>query len=200
MGLGWLMEEWDGKRVIGHGGGTIGQLSFLQCLPDEGLVIALLTNSTGGGSLWRDLARWLFEELAGVHMAEPLKPPDSPPDLDLSRYAGTYERFGVRHVVTVEDGNSMLSSETTDELPPELRPASQPPPTRLRLIDRERFAARIERMDTVVAFLEFDRGVPGYLFAGRAARRTSRRTSTRPAPKTRSASKASASKTASPRR
>ena len=30
QGLGWLMADWDGVRVIGHGGGTIGQLSFLQ--------------------------------------------------------------------------------------------------------------------------------------------------------------------------
>ena len=47
------MEEWDGHRVIGHGGGTIGQLSFLQAVPDEDLVVALLTNSMTGGLLWR---------------------------------------------------------------------------------------------------------------------------------------------------
>jgi hypothetical protein len=33
--------------------------------------------------------------------------------------------------------------------------------------------ARAGGLDTVVAFLEFDRGRPGYLFAGRAARRRS---------------------------
>src|SRR5205823_5330781 len=35
IGLAWIMAEWDGQRVIGHGGGTFGQLSFLQILPDR---------------------------------------------------------------------------------------------------------------------------------------------------------------------
>lgn len=175
MGLGWLMQEWDGKRVIGHGGGTIGQLSFLQCLPDENLVVVLLTNSASGGLLWRDLGRYLFEELAGVHMARPLTPAGTPPDLDLSRYAGTYERLGVRHTLTVEDGKLMMRSATTDELPEALRQGPQPPPAWLRPIDHERFAARVAGVDGVVAFLELRRGVPGYLFAGRAARRTKAR-------------------------
>ncbi len=177
MGLGWMMQEWDGKRVIGHGGGTIGQVSFLQCMPEEGLVIALLTNSASGGAMWRDLGRWLFEELAGAHMPEPLKPPPTSPEVDLSRYAGTYERLGVRQVLSVEGGKLMMRSEPTDETPEIFRQGPPPPPAWLRPLDRERFVGKVGEMDLVVAFLEFERGTPGYLFAGRAARRMSARSS-----------------------
>ena len=61
-GLGWIRFGWDGRRLIGHDGNTLGQAAFLRVLPDEGLAVTLLTN--GGntprpvrGSLPRDLRR-----------------------------------------------------------------------------------------------------------------------------------------------
>ncbi len=174
QGLGWLMEEWDGHRVIGHGGGTIGQLSFLQAVPDEDLVVALLTNSMTGGLLWRDLARWLFEDLAGMRMPETPTASDPAPDVALDRYAGTYERLGVRHLITVVDGELLVTTELTGALA-DLQQGATPPPYRLRALDQERFATRINGLGNVVVFQEFERGRPQYFFAGRVARRTSRR-------------------------
>lgn len=155
---------------MGHGGGTIGQLSFLQVLPDNELVVVLLTNSGTGGLLWRDLGRWLFDELAGVQMPRPLKTPDSPPALSLERYAGTYERLGVRNRVTVEEGELVVHSELSGPLA-ELHQGVPQPPARLRPIDAERFATTLYGEDATVAFLEFTRGRPRYLFTGRLARR-----------------------------
>ena len=61
-GLGWIRFGWDGRRLIGHDGNTIGQAAFLRVLPDDGLAVTLLTN--GGntprplrGPLPRDLRR-----------------------------------------------------------------------------------------------------------------------------------------------
>lgn len=170
QGVGWLIEEWDGKRVIGHGGGTIGQLSFLQAVPDEKLVVALLTNSMTGGLLWHDLGRWLFEELAGLRMPDPPAASEPAPDLPLDRYAGTYERLGVRHLVTVEDGSLVVNTELSGALA-ELQQGATPPPQRLQAIDEERFAVRAGGLDSVVVFEEFERGRPQFFFAGRAARR-----------------------------
>ncbi|MGH9170573.1 MAG: serine hydrolase [Acidimicrobiales bacterium] len=174
QGIGWLMDEWSGKAVIGHGGGTIGQLSFLHALPADDLVVALLTNATTGGLLWRDLGTWLFQELAGVEIPRPLKPPVIPPELPLERYAGTYDRLGVREIVTVDDGCLLVETELSGALA-ELRDSDHAPPLRLYPIDRERFAGRLEGQDFVVAFLEFERGRPGFLFSGRAARRVTGR-------------------------
>ncbi len=35
-GLGWIRFGWDGRRLIGHDGNTIGQGAFLRVLPEEG--------------------------------------------------------------------------------------------------------------------------------------------------------------------
>lgn len=176
QGLGWLMAQWDGKNVVGHGGGTIGQLSFLQVLPDNELVVVLLTNSGTGGLQWRDLGRWLFDELAGVQMPGPLKVSDSPPALSLERYVGTYERLGVRNRVAVEEGELVVHTELSGPLA-ELQQGVPQPPARLRPIDAERFATTLYGEDATVAFLEFARGRPRYLFTGRVARRARARRS-----------------------
>jgi hypothetical protein len=167
------MEEWDGKAVVGHGGGTIGQLSFLESIPEDQLVIALLTNSAAGGYLWRDLGGWLFEELADVQMAPPLKPPDAKPDLPLDRYAGTYERLGLRNVVKVHDDHLVMSTEYSGALA-DLQQVSDEP-VRLQAIDHDRFLAERDGDDWVVAFLEFERGRPRFFFSSRLARRTGSR-------------------------
>lgn len=168
QGLGWIMEDWDGKAVIGHTGGTIGQLSFLEALPEDELVVGLLTNSGTGGLLWRDLGRWLFEELVGAKMPRPPKPPEEAPEVPLDRYVGTYERLGVRHSVVLEDHGLVIHTELSGPVAELAQGGPPPPPIRLRPIDHERFGV----VPTgAVAFLEFSRGRPRYLFAGRLARR-----------------------------
>jgi CubicO group peptidase (beta-lactamase class C family) len=174
QGLGWLLADWDGAqgeaRVVGHGGGTIGQVSFLQAIPERDLVIVLLTNAPTGQLLWRDLGRWLFETLADARVPDVPRPADPPPDLQLGNYAGTYERLGVRYEVTVEDGQLVMVPRLGGRLA-EL-PGTPPPPVRLRPVNRESFAAAAGDDETLVTFLEFDQGRPGYLFAGRVARRS----------------------------
>ena len=188
MGIGWILDTWSGKRVIWHTGGTIGQSSFLYCVPDESLVVTLLTNSATGGLMWRDLGRWLFDELAGMSVPQPPKAADPPPALDLAKYAGTYERYGVRAVVTVDGDALALQQELTHELA-EMQPAQPPaPPVKLRPIDKERFALKMAGADAVVSFSGFQAGRPAYLFLGRAARRTGA------APKTTGNKKATAKK------
>lgn len=171
QGLGWRMEEWGGKTVVGHGGGTIGQLSFLQSIPEEGLVVALLTNATTGGRLWRDLGDFLFEELAGVKISRPPAAPPSPPRLRLDRHAGVYERLGVRETVHVEADHLVLESAMTGSMA-ELSQGRPSPPVLLWPIDEERFVGRLDGLDAAVVFSHFERGRPRYLFAGgRLARR-----------------------------
>lgn len=170
QGLGWLLADWDGAAVIGHGGETIGQVSFLQAIPEHDLVVALLTNSWAGERLWRDLSRWLFETLAGLRVPRIPLPADPPPDLELSQYAGTYERLDVRHEVSVRDAQLVLETHVSGRLA-ELESAPSPPRP-LRPVNRESFYLAEAGGEGLVTFLEFEQGRPGYLFAGRAARRS----------------------------
>jgi CubicO group peptidase (beta-lactamase class C family) len=171
IGLGWIMNEWDGQRVIGHGGGTIGQLSFLQVLPDRDFAVCLLTNSTTGGLLWRDLGGYLFEELAGVTIPRPPQPPAKAPKLDLAVYTGKFERMSQQYELDVVKGELIMTITMTGPLAEKM--GGPPQKLLLRPIDAERFHIKMGAgAEGLVTFSDFDKnGRPGYLFMGRAAPR-----------------------------
>src|SRR5262249_47973461 len=112
-GLGWIRFGWDGRRLIGHDGNTLGQAAFLRVLPDEGLAVTLLTNGGNTRDLYEDLYRELFSELAGVEMPRPLTPPEEPADVDVAPYLGRYERASVRIDVLENDGQPTVRTEVT---------------------------------------------------------------------------------------
>ncbi len=121
-GLGWIRFGWNGRRLIGHDGNTIGQSAFLRLLPDEGLAVTLLTNGGSTRDLYEDLYREIFAELADVDMPRPLSPPADPVQTDARRHAGTYERASARLEVLVGADGPVLRTTVTGpmaELSPE---------------------------------------------------------------------------------
>lgn len=121
-GLGWIRFGWDGQRLIGHDGNTIGQSAFLRLLPSEGLAVTLLTNGGNTRDLYQDLYREILLELADLSMPAPLAPPADPPTVDLHKHVGRYERASTIDEVFVQDGQAVLRSTTTGpiaELVPE---------------------------------------------------------------------------------
>jgi hypothetical protein len=116
-GIGWIRFGWNGHRLIGHDGNTLGQAAFLRVLPEQGLAVTLLTNGGNTRDLYQDLYRELFAELAGVEMQAPLVPPADPPELDITPYLGRYERAGVTmDVLAGENGRPTLRTEITGPL------------------------------------------------------------------------------------
>ena len=43
-GMGWGIAEFEGRRVVAHGGGQQGISTYLMLFPDEGLAIAVMLN------------------------------------------------------------------------------------------------------------------------------------------------------------
>ncbi|MCO5973593.1 serine hydrolase [Actinoallomurus soli] len=110
-GLGWIRFGWDGHRLIGHDGNTLGQAAFLRVLPEQGLAVALLTNGGDARGLYQDLYREIFAEVAGVTMPPPFAPPPEPVTADAAPHVGVYERSGVR--MEVENGSEGPLLRTT---------------------------------------------------------------------------------------
>ncbi|GAB3634114.1 serine hydrolase [Microbacterium shaanxiense] len=116
-GLGWIRFDWNGARLYGHDGNTIGQAAFLRVHPESGVAVTLLTNGGHTRDLYGDLYREIFAELSGVRMQEPVQPPAEPIDVDLTPFVGTYERASVRtEVYVAEDGSPMMRTTTLGPL------------------------------------------------------------------------------------
>ncbi|GAA1011562.1 serine hydrolase [Acrocarpospora pleiomorpha] len=115
-GIGWIRFGWDGHRLIGHDGNTIGQAAFLRLLPEQGLAVTLLTNGGNARDLYEELYREIFAELAGVAMPYPLSPPDQPVSADIGPHLGTYERAASRLEVFAGEAGPTLRMTLTGPL------------------------------------------------------------------------------------
>jgi dipeptidyl aminopeptidase/acylaminoacyl peptidase len=115
-GIGWIRFGWNGHRLIGHDGNTIGQSAFLRLLPDEGLAVTLLTNGGNTRDLYQDLYREIFAELADVDMPRPLAPPAEPVSVDVQPHVGTYERASARIEVLLTGDGPILKTTATGPL------------------------------------------------------------------------------------
>ncbi|MEV0720566.1 serine hydrolase [Asanoa sp. NPDC050611] len=115
-GLGWIRFDWDGHRLIGHDGNTIGQSAFLRLLPEQGLAVTLLANGGNTRDLYDELYREIFAAVAGVAMPHPIAPPAEPVHVDFQRHLGTYERASVRIEVLERDGGPVVRTTITGPL------------------------------------------------------------------------------------
>jgi CubicO group peptidase (beta-lactamase class C family) len=172
-GAGLIVFDWDGREVWGHDGDTLGQHSLMRFFPDEDLAVVVLTNGPGARKVAKDLFSEIFAEV-GVRIPQPPKPPSSPPDIDLSRYAGTYERLAISYDLGVEGdelaGTVSVSGPLASMVPDPVQKV------RLAPVDQKTFLAYSEGEEEpgTAAFYDFHDGVPGYLHNGaRANKRVS---------------------------
>ncbi|MYS86726.1 serine hydrolase domain-containing protein [Embleya scabrispora] len=113
-GLGWILMGWDGQRLYGHDGATLGQSAFLRVLPHAGLAVCLLTNGGDSKALYTDLYGEIVEALAGVRVPTPLEPSGGPLPADAEDHLGVYEREAVRVEVLGHDGALTMRTTITN--------------------------------------------------------------------------------------
>lgn len=174
-GLGWIRFGWDGHRLVGHDGNTIGQSAFLRLLPDAGLAVVLLTNGGHAQDLYHDLYTEIFTELASVHPPQPLAPPENPPEVDITPHIGTYQRASMRIDVYQRDRQPTLQTTVTGllaELLPE--PTKELPLTPVDA-SGNLFCVRDPEVDTPtpVTFYTLPTGEPYIHTGARAATKVS---------------------------
>ena len=133
-GLGWMLWRWEGRKVIGHDGGTAGQYAFLRVVPDDDLAIVLLTNGGDAGGLFEELYSPLLKALARIRMPDL---PEVDEDLtgrlapSLDRYTGRYGNITGTSEISARAGRLYLTTTP-------ISPAGGPPleKTRLKFVDR----------------------------------------------------------------
>lgn len=119
-GLGWMLGDWQGHRVVEHGGNIDGYAAAVAMLPDDDLGFVLLTNISAT-PLQRESMGIVFDSLLGERPSED----DATKALDLRPYTGRYVAdFGpfddVRFTVTDEGGT--LYVDVPGQQKYELRP------------------------------------------------------------------------------
>ena len=114
-GLGWMLFDWDGERVIGHDGGTIGQASFFRLAPSKRFGAAMLTNGGNTQALYRRIFGEVFR-LGGSIELPPLPEGRSEVECHRENFIGTYEKLSARLEVREEDGALVAESTTLGPL------------------------------------------------------------------------------------
>ncbi len=115
-GLGWIRFDWNGERLYGHDGNTLGQAAFMRIHPGSGLAVALLTNGGNTHDFYEELYREIFAAEADVEMRHPLVAPEEPAAVDLNAHVGVYERASVRMEVLLDDQGPRLRTEVLGHL------------------------------------------------------------------------------------
>lgn len=112
-GFGWFLEDYRGRKLVGHSGGVAGFVSHVEIIPEENLGVIILTNAEedeaydsilyhildsylGGGTQDYIAAfkavedRQRQEAAETVKKAQQARATDSKPSLPLEKYAGDY--------------------------------------------------------------------------------------------------------------
>ena len=128
-GLGWTLYDWTSARVIGHGGTTSGQNSFLHIQPEKKIAIALLTNGGDMFGLFETLCKATFDKLVRADM--PVNPePNASVRIDPGRIVGRYEKLDAIWEIRCENGVFEAALQADGVLGENI------PPFALRFIDR----------------------------------------------------------------
>jgi hypothetical protein len=122
---GWIVQERDGRKIIGHGGGINGFSASIQRFPNEDACIIVLTNLPGpaSGQVRDALARILFGLPVETPPAEGAAEPAARPEVNLDvkildQYVGRYELApGFVLTVTREGNQLMVQATGQDKVP-----------------------------------------------------------------------------------
>jgi CubicO group peptidase (beta-lactamase class C family) len=94
-GLGWeILRTGGAATLVGHGGDLLAHHARFVCCPEERFAVVLLINGDGADAVADPLFREALAEI-GASLPEPVVPPTTPPDVDLTAVAGTYATIAV---------------------------------------------------------------------------------------------------------
>jgi CubicO group peptidase (beta-lactamase class C family) len=109
-GLGWELDGFEGGKVFGHGGSTIGQASMLEIAPDSDVAYAVLTNGGSPTRLFNAIRSRVLGELAGIDVPPRPTPPSPAIEIDPRRFIGRYQTAGAYYVIS-ENPDGALQAE-----------------------------------------------------------------------------------------
>ena len=105
-GLGWFLRQWNGHKVVEHGGNIDGFNAQVAFMPDQKLGFVLLTNVTAS-SIGATAMTTIWKELVGIPPAETkAAAPASDPKKEVGKYL---LQAGVSFEVSLKDDKLVLT-------------------------------------------------------------------------------------------
>jgi CubicO group peptidase (beta-lactamase class C family) len=171
-GLGWERFTQPGMpELMGHGGDLLGNHARMWICPDRRLAVVLLINGDGVDVVAEPLFREVLGEV-GVTLPPLPEPPATPPQIDLDRFAGTYETVAVRLTFTpagdrLKARYKLLSEELAAQLPESQRERELD----FLPVDEDHFVLRVDDEDPWSSALFYRSNGERYLHVGLRAMR-----------------------------
>ena len=146
-GLGWFLMNWQGTKLFGHDGATVGQYAFLRILPSKNMAVAVLTNGGDAQALARDIWRETFLPLAKVNEPAALQINEKL-NYDADEYVGDYANISA--TITIKKSGDRLQLTST---PNGMEEGAGLESGWLQPIDRNTF--QLQHKDPVLARLRY---------------------------------------------
>jgi CubicO group peptidase (beta-lactamase class C family) len=124
-GLGWMLVDHDGARLVKHGGATNGFLSSFELFPDLRFACTVLTNADSGRELRNSVAAFARRELLGLPDKQWIE--RAPPDDALPDYVGVYRAALATCRVEIDDGALQLMPQSNRRADQALQPLPATP-------------------------------------------------------------------------
>lgn len=127
VGLSWWLRTVDGVRIASHGGTTAGFQAELVLVQERQFGLTLLTNSTRGHALGREVVRLALREYCGIEERDPEPRPATVPEITelVGRYEIARGQLELRHAG--DDLLLILGPRPGVEAPPNGWPPYPPP-------------------------------------------------------------------------
>jgi CubicO group peptidase (beta-lactamase class C family) len=133
VGITWAISERTGVRLLGHGGGTNGQISLFFFVPEREFALAVLTNHQRGNEV-NVAARRAALPAIGARDRE-----REPVDVDADEYLGTYSSALFDAELRQEDGKLVLAVTNKGGFPKkDSPPPPSPPPVTMAFYEPDR--------------------------------------------------------------
>jgi CubicO group peptidase (beta-lactamase class C family) len=127
FGLSWGVVDIDGHRLISHGGGTKGQVTFLGIAPAQRFALVILTNGEDGDSVtssaWKEALKFFLD--LEMPEAQPIQAPLE----KMMEYTGRYDTLGETLELKLNKDRFLLQIYSQGGFPtPDVPAMPDPPP------------------------------------------------------------------------
>ena len=123
-GLGWMIFNVDGTKVIGHGGTTNGFQAAMRIVPEHGFAISILTNSDRGHAAETPIINWAYKHYLDIDV--PAKQEIMPEPEKLERFVGKYSQPLADIIVSNPDGTLRMDVYQKSALADTAEPKKMP--------------------------------------------------------------------------